>query len=45
MVAKDSPRLIQMVYAKSGSTSADGQILQKVERTEGNQLSPNAVTN
>lgn len=42
--AKDSPNLKQMVYAASSSTYGDSPILPKVEGTEGNPLSPYAVT-
>jgi UDP-N-acetylglucosamine 4-epimerase len=44
MAAKDSPKLQQMVYAASSSTYGDSPILPKVEGTEGNPLSPYAVT-
>lgn len=44
MAAKDSSTLKQMVYAASSSTYGDSSILPKVEGTEGNPLSPYAVT-
>lgn len=42
--AKESKSLKRMVYAASSSTYGDSPALPKVERNEGNPLSPYAVT-
>jgi UDP-N-acetylglucosamine 4-epimerase len=44
IAARDSPKLKMMVYAASSSTYGDSPNLPKVEGTEGNPLSPYAVT-
>lgn len=44
IAARDSSKLKMMVYAASSSTYGDSPYLPKVEGTEGNPLSPYAVT-
>lgn len=44
VAAKESPKLLKMVYAASSSTYGDSDKLPKIEGNEGNPLSPYAVT-
>lgn len=44
VAAKESPKLIRMVYAASSSSFGDSEALPKIEGNEGKPLSPYAVT-